>query len=69
VLVASPSNPTGTIIPQGELGPIASWVSLHDGFLIVDEIYQNLVYEIIPETSLTLSPDICVINSFSKYFG
>jgi len=53
VLVASPYNPSGTIIPQGELGAIASWISRHDGFLIVDEIYQNLVYEIIPETSLS----------------
>ena len=69
VLVASPSNPTGTVIPQNELSAIASWVSRHNGFLIVDEIYQNLVYEIAAETSLSLSPDIYVINSFSKYFG
>lgn len=69
VIVASPSNPTGTIIPASELRAIASWVSQHGGFLIVDEIYQSLVYEIAPETSLALSPDIYVINSFSKYFG
>ena len=52
VLVALPSNPTGTILPQGELRAIASWVRRHDEFLIVDKIYQNLVYEIISETSL-----------------
>lgn len=69
VIVASPSNPTGTIIAAGELNAIATWVGQHDGFLIVDEIYQNLVYDIEPETALSLSPDIYVINSFSKYFG
>jgi len=69
VLVTSPSNPTGTIINTRELNEIASWVSQHGGFLIVDEIYQSLVYEIEPVTALSLSPDIYVINSFSKYFG
>ena len=69
VLIASPSNLAGTVIPADELGKIITWVRGHGGFVIVDEIYQSLVYEIAPETALSLSQDIHVVNSFSKYFG
>jgi aspartate/methionine/tyrosine aminotransferase len=68
VLIASPSNPTGTLISQIELTKIYDFVSAQGATLIVDEIYQGLVYDIKPETALSVNSDIIIINSFSKYF-
>lgn len=68
VLVASPSNPTGTSIDHGELARLLGEVRAHHGFAIVDEIYLGLSYEGQPRSALTLDDDIIVINSFSKYF-
>ena len=68
VLVASPSNPTGTSIDHGELSRLLAEVRAHHGFAIVDEIYLGLSYEGQPRSALTLDDDIIVINSFSKYF-
>ncbi len=69
VMVASPSNPTGTLLPAGELEAIHAVVRAHGGILIVDEIYQGLIYEAAGGTALSLGDDLFVINSFSKYFG
>lgn len=69
VLLASPSNPTGTIIDGRELSRISACVERHGGVLIMDEIYHGLVYEGDPGTALELSERVFVINSFSKYFG
>lgn len=69
VLIASPSNPTGTSLASGELSAIHAEVSARRGFLIVDEIYQGLDYAGEPRTALSLGDDVIVINSFSKYFG
>jgi aspartate/methionine/tyrosine aminotransferase len=69
VMVASPSNPTGTLIPTDELRQIRDFVARQGGTLIVDEIYHGLVYDGQAETALTLGDDLFVINSFSKYFG
>jgi len=69
VLVASPSNPTGTLLSPGELAALLEVVRARDGALIVDEIYQGLVYDETGGTALALADDIFVINSFSKYFG
>ncbi|WP_063588964.1 pyridoxal phosphate-dependent aminotransferase [Achromobacter ruhlandii] len=68
VLVASPSNPTGTSIDHGELSRLLAEVRARHGFAIVDEIYLGLSYEGQPRSALTLDDDIIVINSFSKYF-
>ncbi|MDH3342339.1 MAG: pyridoxal phosphate-dependent aminotransferase [Gammaproteobacteria bacterium] len=68
-MVASPSNPTGTIIEKSELAQLLNAVSEKKGHLIVDEIYQGLVYEQDECTALSLSNEVFVINSFSKYFG
>lgn len=68
VLVASPSNPTGTSIDHGELSRLLAEVRARQGFAIVDEIYLGLSYEGQPRSALTLDDDIIVINSFSKYF-
>ncbi|HVQ61652.1 MAG TPA: pyridoxal phosphate-dependent aminotransferase [Burkholderiales bacterium] len=68
VLLASPSNPTGTSIPRDELRAIVESVRLSGGFVVVDEIYQGLVYDGRPSTVLDFADDVFVVNSFSKYF-
>jgi aspartate/methionine/tyrosine aminotransferase len=68
-LVATPSNPTGTLLPRDELARIHNVVSSKGGTLIVDEIYQGLVYGTDNYTALGLGDDLFVLNSFSKYFG
>lgn len=68
VLLASPSNPTGTSIEPGELRRIVSAVREKGGFTLVDEIYQGLRYDGAPFSALSLGDDVIVINSFSKYF-
>jgi aspartate/methionine/tyrosine aminotransferase len=67
-LVATPSNPTGTLIERGEMMAMAEAVRARGGRLIVDEIYHDLIYEGDAPTALALRDDIFVINSFSKYF-
>lgn len=69
VLLASPSNPTGTSIDPAELGRIVASVRERGGFTIVDEIYQGLSYDAAPFSALSLGEDVIVINSFSKYFN
>jgi aspartate/methionine/tyrosine aminotransferase len=68
-MIASPSNPTGTMIGRGELQSLITAVDEAGGHLIVDEIYQGLVYTEDDITALAFSNDVFVINSFSKYFG
>ena len=69
VLVATPSNPTGTLISTDEMRLMAEFVQQHNGHLLVDEIYHGLVYAAQAETALAISHELFVINSFSKYFG
>jgi len=69
VLLASPSNPTGTSIATTELRDIAELVRERGGFTVVDEIYQGLSYDAPPFSALSLGEDVIVINSFSKYFN
>ncbi|MBL8529405.1 MAG: pyridoxal phosphate-dependent aminotransferase [Burkholderiales bacterium] len=70
VMLASPSNPTGTCVPPAALAGIHAEVRAQGGALIVDEIYQGLVYDGEPATALAGgADDVFVINSFSKYFG
>ena len=73
VMVATPSNPTGTSIPFDELAAICEFARSRDAWRIVDEIYLELAD---PQadgrpasTVLSVDPDAIVINSFSKYFG
>lgn len=68
-MVASPSNPTGTIIQRDVLMSLFEAVTVKGGHLIVDEIYQGLVYDVDEYTALEISDQAFVINSFSKYFG
>ena len=69
VLLASPSNPTGTSIAPDELARIAAVVRKRGGFLLVDEIYLELGFDpVYGRTALALDDTIISINSFSKYF-
>jgi aspartate/methionine/tyrosine aminotransferase len=69
LLVASPSNPTGTLLGPEQLQALHAEVTAHGASLVVDEIYHGLTYDAPAVTALTVSDDIFVINSFSKYFG
>jgi aspartate/methionine/tyrosine aminotransferase len=69
VLVASPSNPTGTSIEPGVLAPLVNAVLRRGGFVISDEIYQGLSYDAAPASALQVTDQAIVINSFSKYFA
>ena len=70
VLLASPSNPTGTSIDPLEMRRIVDVVRARDGMTIVDEIYLGLSYdERFGQSALALGEDIISVNSFSKYFN
>ena len=69
VMLASPSNPTGTLIDFEELRAIHAVVRERGGTLIADEIYHGLTYGAKDRTVLEFADDVFVINSFSKYFG
>ncbi len=69
VLLASPSNPTGTLVAPGELAAIAAEADRRGGVCFVDEIYGELVYDRAPATVLSATDTPFVINSFSKTFG
>jgi aspartate/methionine/tyrosine aminotransferase len=68
-LVATPSNPTGTLISSERLTAMAELAREKGGTLIVDEIYHGLVYEGEYTTALAFADDVFIINSFSKYFN
>jgi aspartate/methionine/tyrosine aminotransferase len=69
VLLASPSNPTGTSILPDELRGILAEVRRRNGFAILDEIYQGLSYDAPPVSALSLDDNVITVNSFSKYFN
>ena len=70
VLLASPSNPTGTSIDPDELRRIHGVVSQRGGVTLVDEIYLGLSFEArFGHSALAIDDDIISINSFSKYFS
>ena len=69
LLVASPNNPTGTLIEPERMVSLWQAVKARGGTMIVDEIYHGLTYGTDARTALEISDDIIVVNSFSKYFG
>ena len=69
LLVASPANPTGTLLDPDTTAALARTVAARGGTLLVDEIYHGLTYGIDAGSALALDDDVFVINSFSKYFG
>jgi aspartate/methionine/tyrosine aminotransferase len=68
LLVASPANPTGTLLTAAEIAALADVCRAKDGHFLVDEIYHGLTYEADAATACAAGDDIWVINSFSKYF-
>jgi aspartate/methionine/tyrosine aminotransferase len=69
LLVASPANPTGTLISPAHLAELYAAVREKGGTLLVDEIYHGLTYGTDAASATALGDDVFVINSFSKYFG
>lgn len=69
VLVASPSNPTGTLLSGAALKAAVEQVSRLNGCFYSDEIYHGLIYDQPAVSALAYSDEVFVINSFSKYFG
>lgn len=67
-MVASPSNPTGTLLEPGEVTALAALAREKGGTLLVDEIYHGLTYGRDAQSALAAGEDVFVINSFSKYF-
>ncbi|MCV7135793.1 pyridoxal phosphate-dependent aminotransferase [Mycobacterium hodleri] len=71
LVLASPANPTGTVIPPEDLAAIATWCETSGVQLVSDELYHGLVYPGAPATSCAweTSREAIVVNSFSKYFA
>jgi aspartate/methionine/tyrosine aminotransferase len=68
-MVATPSNPTGTMVTPEEVRDLAALAREKGATLLVDEIYHGLVYDgAAPHSALEAGEDVFVINSFSKYF-
>jgi aspartate/methionine/tyrosine aminotransferase len=67
-MVASPSNPTGTLVTRDETAKLAALVREKGGTLLMDEIYHGLTYGVEAHTAAEEGDDILVVNSFSKYF-
>lgn len=68
-LIASPANPTGTMIEPDRLAEICALCDRRGLWFISDEIYHGLTYTIPAQTALALGDNVVVINSFSKYFS
>src|SRR5471032_1164557 len=67
-MVATPSNPTGTMVTPEEVAELAALTRQKGATLLVDEIYHGLTYGVDARTALEVGDDVFVINSFSKYF-
>lgn len=68
-LVASPANPTGTVLSREQLADLSTALRERGGHLVVDEIYHGLTYGMDAPSVLEVDNDAFVLNSFSKYFG
>ena len=68
LIVASPSNPTGSMLPPEALRALAEYCHDHGISLISDEIYHGITYGTTAATATAFSPSAVVINSFSKYY-
>ncbi|MHA6344055.1 pyridoxal phosphate-dependent aminotransferase [Roseivivax sp. CAU 1761] len=69
LMMASPANPTGTMLGRAELGALVGLCQERGAAFLSDEIYHGIDYEARPVTALEISDEVCVINSFSKYFS
>ncbi len=69
VILASPANPTGTVIADDELGRIAHVCAERGIAIIADEIYHGITFGKVARSVLAVAPDALIVNSFSKYFS
>ncbi|MDP5086512.1 MAG: aminotransferase class I/II-fold pyridoxal phosphate-dependent enzyme [Yoonia sp.] len=69
LIVASPANPTGTMLDQDALAALAAACDGRGAALISDEIYHGIDYDTSPVTALQVTDEVYVVNSFSKYFS
>ncbi|WP_371667424.1 pyridoxal phosphate-dependent aminotransferase [Streptomyces sp. NBC_00289] len=73
LMIATPSNPTGTSVPAAELAALCALAREREAWRLVDEIYLDLSDPDAagrpPRSALSHDPDAVVVNSFSKYFG
>lgn len=69
LVVASPANPTGTMVTPEELAHLTSWCDAHGVRLISDEIYHGITYRGAASCAWATSRNAIVVNSFSKYFS
>lgn len=69
LIIASPANPTGTMIPENDLKDICQWCTDNGVRLISDEVYHGITYETKGQTALHYSDSAIVFNTFSKYFA
>jgi aspartate/methionine/tyrosine aminotransferase len=69
LIVASPSNPTGTMVTRAELTALSQWCDGNHVRLVSDEIYHGIVYEGEATSAVEVSDHAIVVNSFSKYFS
>ncbi|HEX6978523.1 MAG TPA: pyridoxal phosphate-dependent aminotransferase [Alphaproteobacteria bacterium] len=69
LIVASPANPTGSMMSPDELAEVAGWCRRQGVRLVSDEIYHGITYGVREATALAYSDEAIVINSFSKYYA
>lgn len=69
LIVASPANPTGSMVPRAELERLAAYCRTRGIRLVSDEIYHGIVFAGAAETALAFDAEAVVINSFSKYYS
>ena len=69
LVLASPSNPTGTVLSADALAEVARYCANHNIAIVADEIYHGIIDDGIAPPMLDHAPDAIVINSFSKYFS
>lgn len=69
LIVASPANPTGTMIPEGEFARLAGWCRERRIRLVSDEIYHGIAYGSAPQTARAFGREPIIVNSFSKYYS
>jgi aspartate/methionine/tyrosine aminotransferase len=69
LVLASPANPTGTMVDAAELAALTSWCDTHGTRLISDEIYHGITFGMSAASAWRTSRRAVVVNSFSKYFS
>jgi aspartate/methionine/tyrosine aminotransferase len=69
LIVASPANPTGTMLDAAQLAALAEACAARNAALISDEIYHGIDYDLRPVSALEVTDEVYVVNSFSKYFS